>query len=80
MPPLSAGSWRLAHGITWRYRARLVLSHSREGRVSGRQSGWIGAKWTIMPATIPASILGAVLHALHEHGDTTPIQRVQDCP
>jgi fructosamine-3-kinase len=28
-------------------------------------------------ATIPASILGAVLHALHEHGDTTPIQRVQ---
>jgi protein-ribulosamine 3-kinase len=28
-------------------------------------------------ATIPASILDAVLHALHEHGDTTPIQRVQ---
>src|SRR5437764_1018807 len=28
-------------------------------------------------ATIPASILDAVLHVLDEHGDTTPIQRVQ---
>jgi fructosamine-3-kinase len=32
---------------------------------------------SVTTATIPASILGAVLHVLHEHGDTTTIQRVQ---